>query len=98
MQVNATNDGFLSSHDGTAIAYQRSGHGPPLILVGGGLDDGGEHAPLAAALSNAFTVYNYARRGRGPSGNTLPVAVAQTSSVPRRAAPWPCWPLRPDWQ
>ncbi|HWK57733.1 MAG TPA: alpha/beta hydrolase [Parapedobacter sp.] len=75
MQVNATNDGFLSSHDGTAIAYQRSGHGPPLILVGGGLDDGGEHAPLAAALSNAFTVYNYARRGRGPSGNTLPYGV-----------------------
>jgi hypothetical protein len=36
------------SRDGTAIAYDRQGAGPPLILVGGGLDDGPESAPLAA--------------------------------------------------
>jgi pimeloyl-ACP methyl ester carboxylesterase len=48
-----------------------------VILVGGTLDDGSENAPLAQVLANDFTVYNYARRGRGASGNTLPYAVAR---------------------
>lgn len=38
-------------------------------------DDGTENAPLAPELAEWFTVYNYARRGRGDSGNTLPYAV-----------------------
>ena len=75
MQSTTTIHGACVSADGTPIAYERSGNGPPLILVGGGLDDGRENAPLAAKLSHAFTVYNYARRGRGASGNTLPYGV-----------------------
>jgi pimeloyl-ACP methyl ester carboxylesterase len=63
------------SRDGTSIAYDRQGAGPPVILVGGGLDDGSESAPLAAELADRFTVYNYARRGRGESGDTKPYAV-----------------------
>jgi pimeloyl-ACP methyl ester carboxylesterase len=63
------------SKDGTPIAYDRQGQGPALILVGGGLDDGSENAPLATELAKHFTVYNYARRGRGESGDTLPYAV-----------------------
>jgi alpha-beta hydrolase superfamily lysophospholipase len=63
------------SADGTAIAYERVGSGPAVVLVGGGLDDGAENAPLAAALAERFTVVNYARRGRGESGDTLPYAV-----------------------
>jgi pimeloyl-ACP methyl ester carboxylesterase len=63
------------SRDGTSIAYDRQGAGPPVILVGGGLDDGSENAPLAAELADRFTVYNYARRGRGESGDTKPYAV-----------------------
>lgn len=63
------------SKDGTQIAYQRQGSGPAVILVGGGLDDGSENAPLMPALSDSFTVYNYARRGRGGSGDTPPYAV-----------------------
>jgi pimeloyl-ACP methyl ester carboxylesterase len=43
--------------------------------VTGGLDDGSENAPLARVLAQSFTVYNYARRGRAPSGDTLPYAV-----------------------
>ncbi len=66
---------LVRSKDGTLISYQKSGGGRPLLLVGGGLDDGSENLPLAKALSNDFTVYNYARRGRGASGNTLPYAV-----------------------
>jgi hypothetical protein len=65
----------VTSKDGTSIAYERIGNGPAVILVGGGLDDGSENAPLAPELAKHFTVYNYARRGRGDSGNTLPYAV-----------------------
>jgi pimeloyl-ACP methyl ester carboxylesterase len=65
----------VTSRDGTSIAYDRQGAGPPVILVGGGLDDGSENAPLATELADRFTVYNYARRGRGESGDTSPYAV-----------------------
>jgi pimeloyl-ACP methyl ester carboxylesterase len=65
----------VTSKDGTSIVYDRHGSGPAVILVGGGLDDGSENAPLAAELAKHFTVYNYARRGRGGSGDTLPYAV-----------------------
>jgi pimeloyl-ACP methyl ester carboxylesterase len=63
------------SQDGTPIAYERQGTGPAVILVGGGLDDGSENVPLAAALAEHFATYNYARRGRGESGDTQPYAV-----------------------
>ena len=66
---------FVRSADGTQIAFTRSGAGPPVVFVGGGLDDGTENGPLAAALSEWFTVVNYARRGRGASGDTPPYAV-----------------------
>jgi pimeloyl-ACP methyl ester carboxylesterase len=44
-------------------------------LIGGGLDDGSENAPLGQVLAHHFTVYNFARRGRGDSGDTPPYAV-----------------------
>jgi pimeloyl-ACP methyl ester carboxylesterase len=65
----------VASRDGTLIAYERQGSGPAVILVGGGLDDGSENAPLAAELATHFSAYNYARRGRGESGDTSPYAV-----------------------
>jgi pimeloyl-ACP methyl ester carboxylesterase len=72
----------VTSKDGTAIAYDRQGSGPAVILVGGGLVDPAtgragrwENAPLAAELAARFTVYNYDRRGRADSGDTLPYAV-----------------------
>ncbi|MCE7003896.1 alpha/beta fold hydrolase [Kibdelosporangium philippinense] len=63
---------YLKSQDSTQIAYTTRGSGPAVVLVGGGLDDGTENAPLAEALAQWFTVLNYARRGRGDSGDTLP--------------------------
>jgi pimeloyl-ACP methyl ester carboxylesterase len=66
---------IVTSTDGTRIAYDRQGSGPALILVGGGLDDGAENAPLAVELARSFTVFNYARRGRGESGDTQPYAL-----------------------
>jgi pimeloyl-ACP methyl ester carboxylesterase len=67
----------VTSTDGTSLWYATAGSGPPLILVGGGLDDGAENAPLMPLLAERFTVYNYARRGRGENGDTLPYAVAR---------------------
>ena len=63
------------SADGTSIAYHRDGTGPAVILIGGGLDDGSENEPLARELADHFTVYNFARRGRGDSGDSSPYAV-----------------------
>jgi pimeloyl-ACP methyl ester carboxylesterase len=65
----------VTSTDGTPIAYQRDGSGPAVILIGGGLDDGSENAPLGRELAEEFTVYNFARRGRGDSGDSSPYAV-----------------------
>lgn len=55
------------SADGTRIAYDKVGTGPPVVVVGGGLNDRVMFAPLAAIMSDRFTVYNYDRRGRGDS-------------------------------
>ncbi|GAA1284703.1 alpha/beta hydrolase [Planotetraspora silvatica] len=63
------------SADGTSIAFDRLGHGPALILIGGGPTDRSANAALADLLSEHFTVYNYDRRGRGDSGDTTPYAV-----------------------
>lgn len=65
----------VTSKDGTPIVYQREGRGPAVVLVGGALDDGSENASLIPELAERFTVHNYARRGRGESGDTPPYAV-----------------------
>jgi pimeloyl-ACP methyl ester carboxylesterase len=67
----------IQSSDGTRIAFTARGEGPALVLVGGALDDGAENEPLARELSRSFTVVNYARRGRGGSGDTPPYTVAR---------------------
>ena len=67
----------VTSKDGTSIAFERQGSGPAVILVTGGLDDGSENGPLAAALAGRFTTYNYARRGRAESTDALPYAVGR---------------------
>src|SRR5919198_1265879 len=65
----------VTSKDGTVIAFDRLGDGPPVILVCGGSVDRMANAPLAALLAEHFTVFNYDRRGRGDSGDTAPYAI-----------------------
>ncbi|WP_433436093.1 alpha/beta fold hydrolase [Nonomuraea sp. CA-141351] len=65
----------VTAKDGTSIAYERLGDGPAIVLVGGATVDRSGNAQLAQELSGKFTVYNYDRRGRGDSGDTLPYAV-----------------------
>ncbi|APA95676.1 alpha/beta fold hydrolase [Nocardia seriolae] len=69
--------GFADSKDGTHIAYTRYGSGPVVVLVDGGLaaQDFGPNKALAEALSSRYTVYTYDRRGRGGSGENLPLDV-----------------------
>jgi pimeloyl-ACP methyl ester carboxylesterase len=57
----------LHSSDGTRIAYQRSGDGPPLVLVHGTADDHTIWDLVSPALARHFTVYAIDRRGRGSS-------------------------------
>ncbi|WP_026402677.1 alpha/beta fold hydrolase [Actinomadura rifamycini] len=64
----------VTSADGTRIAYDRLGDGPPLVLVGGMFCDRRTTGDLAEALAAHFTVVNYDRRGRGESGDTAPYA------------------------
>jgi pimeloyl-ACP methyl ester carboxylesterase len=67
----------VTSADGTTIAYQRVGEGPPLILVSGAgaYSRFNPPTPLATLLGEDFTAVTYDRRGRGESGDTPPYAV-----------------------
>jgi pimeloyl-ACP methyl ester carboxylesterase len=65
----------VTSKDGTIIAYEQSGQGPALVIVGGVLGDHHQQAGLAALLAEHFTVYNIDRRGHGASGFTPPYAI-----------------------
>jgi pimeloyl-ACP methyl ester carboxylesterase len=65
----------VTSEDGTTIAFDRSGDGPSLVLVGGALADRSAAAQLSAQLAPHLTVIAYDRRGRGDSGDTAPYAV-----------------------
>jgi|HubBroStandDraft_6_1064221.scaffolds.fasta_scaffold120924_3 pimeloyl-ACP methyl ester carboxylesterase len=67
------------SSDGTAIAFDRIGSGPAVILIDGALCHRrmGQSGQLARLLAPHFTVFTYDRRGRGESGDTPPYDVAR---------------------
>jgi pimeloyl-ACP methyl ester carboxylesterase len=72
----------VTSKDGTTIAFEQSGKGPAIILVGGAFEQRAMNsatAQLAALprLAQHFTVIHYDRRGRGDSTDTQPYAVAR---------------------
>ena len=62
------------SADGTQIAFDQSGSGPPLILVepAGHFRGFSSFDGLPPLLTGAFTVFRYDRRGRGESSDTPP--------------------------
>jgi pimeloyl-ACP methyl ester carboxylesterase len=64
----------VTSADGTTIACDVSGAGPPLVIVMGALGhkDFSYARQMADELAKDFTVYNYDRRGRGSSTDTKP--------------------------
>ena len=61
----------LTVADGTRIAYEKYGSGPPLVLVHGGFSN--HHTNwewIRPALEGRFTTYAIARRGRGETDAT----------------------------
>lgn len=65
----------VTSADGTLIAFDRFGDGPPIIMAAGAFNERLTTEPLARALERRFTLVNYDRRGRGGSGDTAPYSV-----------------------
>jgi pimeloyl-ACP methyl ester carboxylesterase len=65
----------VTSRDGTTIAFDRLGDGPPVIVVCGAMCDRALMRPTAQELAKRFTVFNYDRRGRGDSDDTTPYTV-----------------------
>jgi pimeloyl-ACP methyl ester carboxylesterase len=67
----------VTSKDGSTIAYDRSGDGPVVILVGGALSyrKFSKMEQIAAALAEHCTVINYDRRSRGDSTANGPYAL-----------------------
>jgi pimeloyl-ACP methyl ester carboxylesterase len=68
---------LVTSRAGSRIAYDRSGSGPVVILVGGALSyrKFKQMEELAELLSDHCTVVNYDRRGRGDSTEGGPNAL-----------------------
>ncbi|MFD1512859.1 alpha/beta fold hydrolase [Halomarina rubra] len=67
----------VTSADGTTIAYERTGRGPPLVLVHG---SAGDHTRwelfgVRERLAEEHTVYAVDRRGRGESGDAPEYAI-----------------------
>lgn len=67
----------VTSPDGTTVAYEEVGSGPPLVMVDPamGFRGFGPLPPVVPHLAARFTVVSYDRRGRGESTDTLPYAV-----------------------
>ncbi|ERH06095.1 MAG: putative hydrolase or acyltransferases (alpha/beta hydrolase superfamily), partial [Halonotius sp. J07HN4] len=57
----------VTAADGTDIAFERHGEGPPLIAVHGSAASGESLGPLVAQLAAEYTVVVPDRRGRGAS-------------------------------
>ncbi len=62
----------ITSSDGTPIAFERTGSGPPLLLVHGNADVPGfwDLAGVRSDFSESHTVYAMERRVRGRSGDS----------------------------
>lgn len=67
----------VTSADGTQIALERTGSGPPLVLVHGAVSDRRSWDVLGvrSPLAEQFTVYALDRRGHGESGDGEPYAI-----------------------
>ena len=66
---------ILSGHNGTPIAADTAGAGPPLLLVHGASSDRARWGPLLPHLRDHFTFYGIDRRGRGASGDEPDYAI-----------------------
>lgn len=61
---------FVTSEDGTRIAYETVGDGQPVLIVLGALNSRKSGTKLAKLLASRFTAVTYDRRGRGDSSDS----------------------------
>jgi len=66
---------MVRSVDGTSIAVEQFGEGPAVVCVSGASADAALMRPVARAFGGSLAAFNYDRRGRGDSGDTLPYAI-----------------------
>ena len=59
----------LTSADGTKLAVRCSGHGSPIVLVHGAVGDSDTFTLIEGRLAEHHSVWVYARRGPGGSGD-----------------------------
>jgi pimeloyl-ACP methyl ester carboxylesterase len=59
----------VRSKDGTTIAYERRGHGPPLVMVHGSTVNRTRWGGVVSRLAAHFSLLMVDRRGRGESGD-----------------------------
>lgn len=75
----------VRSVDGTEIAFERAGQGPPVLLVHGGPSSGEAWSLVAPHLRSRFTVVTMDRRGRGVSDDgpdySLDIEAADVAAV-----------------
>jgi pimeloyl-ACP methyl ester carboxylesterase len=67
--------GHVTSRDGTRIGFQRSGDGPPLVLLHGATGAHWSFRYIVPSLVERFTLYAVDRRGRGESGDAAEYAI-----------------------
>jgi pimeloyl-ACP methyl ester carboxylesterase len=82
----------VRSKDGTPIAYERRGHGPPLVMVHGTTVNHTRWGGVVSKLAEHFSLLMVDRRGRGESGDAPEynierefedvVAVLESTEVP----------------
>jgi len=86
----------VTSNDGTEIAYELDGDGPPVVLVHGGSGTRRSWNPLRPHLADEFTLPVPDRRGRGGSGDaegySLDREVADLQAVVDDLDALPVWP------
>jgi alpha-beta hydrolase superfamily lysophospholipase len=75
---------YVTSVDGTQIAFDRFGQRPTVVVMSGMFCDRQTTQELAEQLAQQFSVVNYDRRGRGDSGDTAPYAVERRSKTSAR--------------
>ena len=73
--MNTRASSAVVSADGTKIAFDQLGDGPPLLLIAGAFCSRSTTAQLAAALQRGLTTLNCDRRGRGERGDTEPYSI-----------------------
>ncbi len=67
----------VNSRDGTEIAFERRGSGPPLVMVHGTTADHTRWSGVSPRFEDDFTVVAMDRRGRGGSGDAPEYDIAR---------------------